>query len=676
MKDKKLFRGPLIYVVIILMIILIISMVGRPTDEIAKKERGYSEFMQMVKDGEISAIQITANELTALAKDSALKPEDMPKDYDYAVYVPSIFQFQQDLLEVTGKSDLTQLNMSIDYNPQPETSFWIQLLPYIILGVLLIAFWVWMMRQAQNGGGGNAMKFAKSKAHMSLQNDKNRKTFADVAGADEEKEELKEIVDFLKEPKKFAVLGARIPKGVLLVGPPGGGKTLLAKAVAGEAGVPFFSISGSDFVEMFVGVGASRVRDLFDTAKKNAPCIIFIDEIDAVGRQRGAGLGGGHDEREQTLNQLLVEMDGFQVNEGIIVIAATNRKDILDPALLRPGRFDRQIVVSYPDVKGREAILRVHAKNKPLSKEVDLATLAKMTPGFIGADLENVLNEAAILAARRSRKDIGMNEVEEAIKRVIAGPEKKSRVVTEKDKRCTAYHEVGHAILAKVLPNCDPVHEVSIVPRGMAAGYTLTLPDNDDRHMFKSKMLDEICMRLGGRVAEKLVLGDVSTGASNDIQRATELAKSMVVTYGMSEEIGPIYLGGDQEVFLGRDFGHTRDFSEQLGAKIDKEIHKILSDAFTKAENIIQENMDKMHLIADVLTERESITGEEFQNLFETGSLTGRVVIDPKEKEESLELEAEEQQHQSAEEAEAEGNAADKPEEQEKPKGEEPKEES
>ena len=379
---------------------------------------------------------------------------------------------------------------------------------------------------------------------------------------------------------------------------------------------------------MFVGVGASRVRDLFDTAKKNAPCIIFIDEIDAVGRQRGAGLGGGHDEREQTLNQLLVEMDGFQVNDGIIVIAATNRQDILDPALLRPGRFDRQVVVSYPDVKGREAILRVHSKNKPLNSEVDLAVLAKMTPGFIGADLENVLNEAAILAARRSRKDIGMSEIEEAIKRVVAGPEKKSRVVTEKDKRCTAYHEVGHAVIAKVLPNCDPVHEVSIVPRGMAAGYTLTLPANDDRHMFRSKMLDEICMLLGGRVAEQLVLGDISTGASNDIQRATEMAKSMVVTYGMSSEIGPIYLGGDQEVFLGRDFGHTRDFSEQLGAKIDSEIHKIVANAYERAEKVLTENMDKIHLIAGVLAERESITGEEFENLFETGSLTGVKIAD------------------------------------------------
>ena len=628
MKDKKIFRGPLLYIVLIIAIVLLVKLVGTPakTDKDAKK--GYSEFMEMVKDDKISAIQVTANTLTALKTDSAYKPSEMPDKYDYTVYVPSIYQFQNDLLEVTGKKDVTQLDINITYNPEPETSMWLSFLPYILLIVLVIVFWVWMMRQAQGGGNAGAMKFGKSKAHMSMQNDKNRKTFADVAGADEEKDELKEIVDFLKEPKKFAVLGARIPKGVLLVGPPGGGKTLLAKAVAGEAGVPFFSISGSDFVEMFVGVGASRVRDLFDTAKKNAPCIIFIDEIDAVGRQRGAGLGGGHDEREQTLNQLLVEMDGFQVNDGIIVIAATNRQDILDPALLRPGRFDRQVVVSYPDVKGREAILRVHSKNKPLNSEVDLAVLAKMTPGFIGADLENVLNEAAILAARRSRKDIGMSEIEEAIKRVVAGPEKKSRVVTEKDKRCTAYHEVGHAVIAKVLPNCDPVHEVSIVPRGMAAGYTLTLPANDDRHMFRSKMLDEICMLLGGRVAEQLVLGDISTGASNDIQRATEMAKSMVVTYGMSSEIGPIYLGGDQEVFLGRDFGHTRDFSEQLGAKIDSEIHKIVTNAYERAEKVLTENMDKIHLIAGVLAERESITGEEFENLFETGSLTGVKIVD------------------------------------------------
>ncbi len=620
----------MVFIILIVAIVLIVSLMGTPNMNREETLREYSEFMTLVEKGEVSAVKIVGNELTALADDSAYKPEELPDKYDYHMHVPSVYQFQQDLLTASGKADITELDLVLSYEAEPETSFFVTMLPYLLLFGLVILFYVWMMRQAQNGGG-NAMKFGKSKAHLSLQNDKNKKTFADVAGADEEKEELEEIVEFLKEPKKFASLGARIPKGVLLIGPPGGGKTLLAKAVAGEAGVPFFSISGSDFVEMFVGVGASRVRDLFDTAKKNAPCIIFIDEIDAVGRHRGAGLGGGHDEREQTLNQLLVEMDGFQVNEGIIVIAATNRQDILDPALLRPGRFDRQVVVTYPDVKGREAILKVHSRNKPLNPEVDLSVLAKMTPGFIGADLENVLNEAAILAARRSRKDIGMSEVEEAIKRVIAGPEKKSRVITEKDKRCTAYHEVGHAILAKVLPNCDPVHEVSIVPRGMAAGYTLTLPKNDDQHMFRSKMLDEICMLLGGRMAEKLVLGDISTGASNDIQRATEIAKGMVVSYGMSSEIGPIYLGGDQEVFLGKDFGHTRDFSEQLGSKIDEEIHKIIMGAYNKAEQLLSDNMDKMHLIAGVLSERESITGEEFENLFDTGNLNGVQIADTRE---------------------------------------------
>lgn len=631
MKNKKILRGPMVFIILILAIVLIGTLMGTPNMDKEETVREYSEFMTLVEEGKVSAIKIVGNELTALSNDSAYEVKDLPDKYDYCMHVPSVYQFQQDMLTAAKADSITELKLSISYEPEPETSIIITLLPYILLFGLVIIFYVWMMKQAQNGGGGGAMKFGKSKAFLSMQNDKNKKTFADVAGADEEKEELEEIVEFLKEPRKFAALGARIPKGVLLVGPPGGGKTLLAKAVAGEAGVPFFSISGSDFVEMFVGVGASRVRDLFETAKKSAPCIIFIDEIDAVGRHRGAGLGGGHDEREQTLNQLLVEMDGFQVNEGIIVIAATNRQDILDPALLRPGRFDRQVVVSYPDVKGREAILKVHSKNKPLSPEVDLGVLAKMTPGFIGADLENVLNEAAILAARRSRKDIGMNEVEEAIKRVIAGPEKKSRVITEKDKRCTAYHEVGHAIIAKVLPNCDPVHEVSIIPRGMAAGYTLTLPKNDDQHMFRSKMLDEICMLLGGRVAEKLVLGDISTGASNDIQRATEMAKGMVVSYGMSPEIGPVYLGGDQEVFLGKDFGHTRDFSEQLGAKIDEEIHTIIMNAYAKAEQLLSDNMDKMHIIAGVLTERESITGEEFENLFNTGNLSGVKISDTSE---------------------------------------------
>jgi cell division protease FtsH len=445
----------------------------------------------------------------------------------------------------------------------------------------------------------------------------NKVTFDNVAGADEEKEELKEVVEFMRNPKRFAEMGARIPKGVLLVGPPGTGKTLLAKAAAGEAEVPFYSISGSDFVEMFVGVGASRVRDLFNTAKKTAPAVVFIDEIDAVGRQRGAGLGGGHDEREQTLNQLLVEMDGFAPNEGIIVIAATNRPDILDPALLRPGRFDRQITVNYPDVKGREEILKVHAKNKPFEEDVDLSVLAKRTPGFTGADLENVLNEAAILAARFHKKKIGMKELEEAITRVVVGPEKKSRVITAEDKKITAYHESGHAIVAMKLPGCDPVHEVSIIPRGMAGGYTMTLPKEDMKHMTRGKLLDEIAMLLGGRVAETLALGDISTGAYNDLQRASDLARKMVVEYGMSEEIGPVFLGGKEEVFIAKDWGHQRNFSEEIAAKVDAEIKRILEEQFDRAKVCIGADMEALARTAKALIEYERVTGEEFGAIYE-----------------------------------------------------------
>ena len=612
---KKFFRGPGLYLLIILALVIVATSFGSMDDKAGdSKTIEYTDFLNKVKEGTITAVQVTDNDLTALdsAVSSTYLPEDMPEVYDWYVYIPSQEQLEKDLLAITGQTNLAEIGFPIEFNPTPEPSFFREILPYLIPLVLIIIFWVVMMRQAN--GGNKTMNFGKSRAKMTL-NPTSKKTFADVAGADEEKEELEEIVEFLKRPQGFLELGARIPKGVLLVGPPGGGKTLLAKAVAGEAGVPFFSISGSDFVEMFVGVGASRVRDLFDQAKKNAPCIIFIDEIDAVGRKRGAGLGGGHDEREQTLNQLLVEMDGFQVNEGIIVIAATNRKDILDPALLRAGRFDRQIVVNYPDVKGREEILKVHSKSKPLADDVNLATLAKMTPGFIGADLENVLNEAAILTARHRKKKIDMVEIEEAITRVIAGPEKKSRVITEKDKKCTAYHEVGHAIVAHILPNCDPVHEVSIIPRGMAAGYTLTLPDNDDRHLFKSAMLDNITMMLGGRVAEKLILGDISTGASNDIQRATEAARAMVAHYGMSDLIGTVYYGGEQEVFLGNDFGHTKSYSESIGAQIDSEIKRIITECFEKAEQIITDNMDMMHKVTEVLMEREKINGEEFAAL-------------------------------------------------------------
>jgi cell division protease FtsH len=457
------------------------------------------------------------------------------------------------------------------------------------------------------------MNFGKSRAKMATP-DKQKVTFKEVAGADEEKAELEEIVDFLKQPKRYLEMGARIPKGVLLVGPPGTGKTLLAKAIAGEAGVPFFSISGSDFVEMFVGVGASRVRDLFEQAKKNAPCIIFIDEIDAVGRQRGAGLGGGHDEREQTLNQLLVEMDGFGVNEGIILIAATNRPDILDKAILRPGRFDRQILVGAPDVKGREEILKVHIKNKPLSDEVKLDVLAKRTPGFVGADLENLMNEAALLAVRGNKKVIGMEELEEAITRVIAGPEKKSRVIDEEDRKLTAYHEAGHAIVMEFTPHSDPVHEISIIPRGMAGGYTMHLPEKDTAYTSKSKLKDEMVGLLGGRVAEQMILGDISTGASNDIQRVSIIARKMVMEYGMSEKLGTITFGsGHDEVFLGRDLGKAKNYSEEVAFEIDKEVKALVDVAYKRAENILKEHMDKLHAVAEALLEKEKIGAEEFK---------------------------------------------------------------
>lgn len=503
------------------------------------------------------------------------------------------------------------------YLPPTRAPIWLNYLPSAILILMFVIFWFMFMQQSQGGGGNrNVMNFGKSRAKMATP-DKRKVTFADVAGADEEKEELAEIVDFLKQPKKYTEVGARIPKGVLLVGPPGTGKTLLAKAIAGEAGVPFFSISGSDFVEMFVGVGASRVRDLFDQAKKNASCIIFIDEIDAVGRQRGAGFGGGHDEREQTLNQLLVEMDGFAVNEGIIMIAATNRPDILDPALLRPGRFDRQIIVGAPDVKGREEILKVHSKNKPLSPDIKLDVLAKRTPGFTGADLENLMNEAALLTVRKNKKEIEMEELEEAVTRVIAGPEKKSRVIDEDDRRLTAYHEAGHAVVMKLLPHADPVHQISIIPRGMAGGYTMHLPEKDSSYMSKLKLEDQIVGLLGGRVAEKLVIGDISTGAKNDIDRATTIARKMIMDYGMSEELGPIAFGsGHEEVFLGRDFSKGKNFSEEVASKIDKEIRKLIDTAYKKAENLLDKNISKLHAVAQALLEKEKLEADEFEEVF------------------------------------------------------------
>ena len=499
-----------------------------------------------------------------------------------------------------------------------ETSWLISLLPTLIMFAVLIIFWVVMMRRLGSSmGGDKQMNFGKAKIKQ-MSDEKRKTTFADVAGADEEKEELREIVEFLKNPSKYNSLGARIPKGVLLVGPPGTGKTLLARAVAGEAGVPFFSISGSDFVEMFVGVGASRVRDLFDKAKKNHPCIIFIDEIDAVGRQRGAGLGGGHDEREQTLNQLLVEMDGFGANEGVIMIAATNRPDILDPALMRPGRFDRQVMVGYPDIKGREEILRVHAKGKPLAPDVVLSTIAKSTAGFTGADLENLLNEAALLAARKNHRAITMEEIEEATIKVVVGTEKKSRVMSEKEKKLTAYHEAGHALATYYCKTQDPVHQISIIPRGMAGGYTMHLPTEDRSYKSRDEMREELVVLLGGRVAEALVLDDISTGASNDIERATKIARAMVTKYGMSEKLGPITYGSDDSnPSLGKEMGHISNSSEQTASEIDEEIQSIISTAYQKTEQILRDHIDELHRLAGVLYEKEKIDGVEFQQVMD-----------------------------------------------------------
>ena len=564
----------------------------------------YSDFQQKWINNQVESINVNADKMTI-----EVTTQDEKK---YTVYAPSsMIEF---LNEQYPKDDI-----KIEYVAPSNSSIWVSLLPTIMIIILFVVFIFFFTQQSQGGGssGRGVMNFGKSKAKMVIPDSK-RVTFDDVAGADEEKAELEEIVDFLKQPERYVEMGARIPKGVLLVGPPGTGKTLLAKAIAGEAGVPFFSISGSDFVEMFVGVGASRVRELFEQAKKNSPSLIFIDEIDAVGRQRGAGLGGGHDEREQTLNQLLVEMDGFGANEGIIMIAATNRPDILDPALLRPGRFDRQIMVGRPDRKGREAVLEVHTKKKPLDTNVSLEVLAKRTPGFSGADLENLANEAALLAVRKNKKKIGMDEFEEAITRVIAGPEKKSRTISEHDRKLTAYHEAGHAVVMKCLKNSDPVHEISIIPRGMAGGYTMHLPTEDRAYTSKEKLLDEMVGLLGGRVAEKLILGDISTGAKNDIDRASSIARAMVMEYGMSDKIGTISYGSDNnEVFLGRDLGRGRNFSEEVGAMIDKEIKSLISNAYNTAEELLKENVNKLHAVASTLLEKEKIDGKEFEEIFE-----------------------------------------------------------
>lgn len=567
----------------------------------------YYQVLDYFKQGEVAEYQIDYNSRTLTLR---LEGKDQLVDYQLA----SIPQFNEDIKPYIEQYEQTNdATFKRNYLPAKEPSLLATLLPTLLLLGGMALLWIFMMRQA-GGGGGKMNTFGKAKPKPV--EDGRRVTFADVAGADEEKEELVEVVDFLKNPKKFNALGARIPKGVLLMGPPGTGKTLLARAVAGEAGVPFYSISGSDFVEMFVGVGASRVRDLFDQAKKTSPSIVFIDEIDAVGRQRGAGLGGGHDEREQTLNQLLVEMDGFGANTGVIVMAATNRRDILDPALLRPGRFDRQIVVGYPDVKGREEILKVHTRNKPLGPDVDLNVIAKTTIGFTGADLENLVNEAALLAARKGRKAITMVDIEAATIKVVAGPEKRSHVVLDKDKRLTCFHEAGHAVATYYCETQDKVHEISIIPRGMAGGYTMSLPTEDRSYETKKGMQENIVTLLGGRIAEKLVLDDISTGASNDLERATKIAKAMVTRYGFSDRLGPIVYGqNENEVFLGRDFGHTRDYSETVAAQIDEEIRAVIDSGYDQCESILTEHMDQLHKVAEFLYEFEKINGADFDRL-------------------------------------------------------------
>ncbi len=599
-----------VIVLIALAIILALSLSG--PKEIAFSGAG-TTLENLYKEGKIDTIYVDGGYRVNIK----LVGE---KSYSYFCYISSRSDIQDNLTlwDTQIQNGGGQVpTVTLVYNDPSSTSMLTSfLVPLLMIALLAIVF-VIIMRKS-NGANNKALNFGKTKATQ-VRDSKVR--FTDVAGAEEEKQELQEIVDFLKDPKKFTEIGARIPKGVLLVGPPGTGKTLFAKAVAGEANVPFFSISGSDFVEMFVGVGASRVRDLFDQAKKSMPCIVFIDEIDAVGRQRGAGLGGGNDEREQTLNQLLVQMDGFESNDSIIVMAATNRADILDPALMRPGRFDRQIYVNVPDVKGREEIFKVHSRNKPLASNINFKNLARLTSGFTGADIENLLNEAAILAARDNRKLISMEDISEAINKVIAGPAKKSRVVTERDKRITAYHESGHAIVAKLSKNCDNVHEVSIIPRGMAAGYTITLPENDDNHYTKNKLLDQIAMMLGGRAAEEIVIKDVSAGASNDIQRASKIARKMVTEWGMSDEIGNLYLGASEEVFIGRDYQTQLSYSDEMAAKIDKEVKSIIDKQYQVALNILKENRAIMDKMVKALYEKETICEAEIDALFETGEV-------------------------------------------------------
>lgn len=594
----KFFKNAAVYLLIILIAIMLIRFANPPAAQ--PLDMDYTKFYEAVVTGQVEEVVISTD-------DNVNTYEVKTKDGQQYVVLG-------EAKDVDLSAQMNEHKVNVRVNPPITTPWWAGLITTVLPFLLIGGFIFFMMQQSQ-GGGNRVMQFGKSRAKL-VTDEKKKVTFADVAGADEVKEELEEVVEFLKFPKKFNELGAKIPKGVLLFGPPGTGKTLLARAVAGEAGVPFFSISGSDFVEMFVGVGASRVRDLFEQAKKNAPCIVFIDEIDAVGRQRGAGLGGGHDEREQTLNQLLVEMDGFNGNEGIIIIAATNRPDILDPALLRPGRFDRQVVVDVPDVKGREEILKVHVKGKPMHSDVELDVLARRTPGFTGADLANLVNEAALLSARRNEKEIKMNALEDSVERVIAGPEKKARVISDYEKKLVSYHEAGHALVGEMLTHTDPLHKVSIIPRGRAGGYTLLLPKEDRNYMTKSHLLDQVTMLLGGRVAEALVLHEISTGASNDLERATGLVRKMITELGMSEELGPLTFGQKEgQVFLGRDIARDRNYSEAVAYSIDKEARRMIDECYLKAQTIIQENMHKLNAIAQTLMEKETIEAKEFAEL-------------------------------------------------------------
>lgn len=596
---NKFFKNVTFYLLIIIVMIWMFDYYSGGTEK--KDDMSYTSFLQHVQQDDIKQVTIVDNIISGKLKDGQ----------EFSTVVPD---------DDTLISRLEAKNVEIRAELSPQPPWWTGILSSMLPMLLIVGLWFLLMNQS-NGGGGRVMNFGKSRARR-YDEDKVKVTFKDVAGADEAKQELEEVVEFLKHPQKYNELGAKIPKGVLLYGPPGTGKTLLAKAVAGEAGVPFFSISGSDFVEMFVGVGASRVRDLFEQAKKSAPCIVFIDEIDAVGRQRGAGLGGGHDEREQTLNQLLVEMDGFGANEGIIMIAATNRPDILDPALLRPGRFDRQIVVDRPDIKGRQEILKVHVKGKPIGQDVELNVIAQRTPGFTGADLSNLVNEAALMTARKNKKVINMPEMEEAAERVIMGPERKSRVISDKEKRLTAYHEGGHTVVGMLLDNTDPVHKVTIIPRGRAGGYTLSLPKEDRYYATRSEMLDELKVLLGGRVAEALVLKEISSGASNDLQRATTLARQMICEYGMSENIGPVTFGHRQDqVFLGRDIARDKDYSEEVAAEIDKEVRSFIEDAYAATEKLLSDNIDKLHVIAEALIERETLEADEISELIKYGHI-------------------------------------------------------